>query len=154
VYLAAPLFSQAEREFNKCLAKRLEPRFEVFLPQRDGGLLVELIANGVDPRLARKRVCNADIAAIEKCWAFLIVLDGRCVDEGAALELGLAFAMHKVCIGLQTDPRRLLPIGNNPMIDAALLVTCASVEELVAKLEEMWDRQMNSAQASHNPLDR
>ncbi|GHO62481.1 hypothetical protein KSC_013730 [Ktedonobacter sp. SOSP1-52] len=37
IYLAAPLFSQAERIFNEQLTRRLEVlRFTVFLPQRDG----------------------------------------------------------------------------------------------------------------------
>ncbi len=34
IYLAAPLFSQAEREYNKKLAEILKGKdFEVFLPQ-------------------------------------------------------------------------------------------------------------------------
>jgi hypothetical protein len=33
VYLAAPLFTPAERSFNEYLATRLSELFEVFLPQ-------------------------------------------------------------------------------------------------------------------------
>ena len=37
IYLAGPLFSEAERRFNLRLTHRLEALgFEVFLPQRDG----------------------------------------------------------------------------------------------------------------------
>src|SRR5918999_610813 len=37
IYLAGPLFSEAERRFNLGLAHRLEALgFDVFLPQRDG----------------------------------------------------------------------------------------------------------------------
>jgi nucleoside 2-deoxyribosyltransferase len=37
IYFAAPLFSQAERQFNEHLTQHLEARgFTVFLPQRDG----------------------------------------------------------------------------------------------------------------------
>jgi nucleoside 2-deoxyribosyltransferase len=61
----------------------------------------------------------------------LIVLDGRTVNEGASFELGVAYALEKTCLGLQTDPRRLLPIGNNPMIDAALSQVFASIHELI-----------------------
>jgi hypothetical protein len=52
--------------------------------------------------------------------ALLLILDGRTVDEGAAFELGIAYWRGKRCVGLQTDPRRLLPMGNNPMIACAL----------------------------------
>jgi nucleoside 2-deoxyribosyltransferase len=50
----------------------------------------------------------------------LIILDGRAIDEGAAFELGFATAFGKLCVGLQTDPRRLIASRNNPMIDCAL----------------------------------
>jgi len=37
VYFAAPLFSQAEKEFNQNLTDLIEKSgFSVFLPQRDG----------------------------------------------------------------------------------------------------------------------
>ena len=43
VYFAAPLFSEAEREYNLMLAELLEEYgYEVFLPQRDGLLATEL----------------------------------------------------------------------------------------------------------------
>ena len=52
--------------------------------------------------------------------ALFLLLDGRTVDEGAAFELGYAVALGKHCVGLQTDPRRLMPLGNNPMIQIPL----------------------------------
>ncbi|MGY3362466.1 nucleoside 2-deoxyribosyltransferase [Bradyrhizobium sp. GM0.4] len=61
----------------------------------------------------------------------MIVLDGRTVDEGAAFELGYAFAAGKVCVGLKTDPRMLLPIGDNPMIEVALRKIFHDEDELV-----------------------
>ena len=120
LYFAAPLFSDMERQFNKELAAKLEQFFNVFLPQEDGGLMADMIREGVKPDTAATRVFQVDIGALNSCDAFLIVLDGRTVDEGAAFELGYAFAMGKPCYGLQTDVRRLLSTGNNPMIDRAL----------------------------------
>jgi hypothetical protein len=61
----------------------------------------------------------------------IIVLDGRAVDEGAAFELGYAYALGKPCYGLKTGPRQLLAIGNNPMIDGPLEYIFQSVDELV-----------------------
>ena len=63
---------------------------------------------------------------------FLIaVLDGSTVDEGVAFEIGYMFAAGKTCIGLQTDVRRALPTGNNPMIGMALTLIFQSVTDLV-----------------------
>jgi nucleoside 2-deoxyribosyltransferase len=110
----------------------LNPYFEVFLPQEDGELILNLIKNGVSNRDAANKIFNSDVNAIKRCDIILVVLDGRAIDEGAAFELGLGFALGKKCIGFQTDIRRLLPIGNNPMIDCALENTFYSVDELLS----------------------
>ena len=120
VYLAAPLFSKAELDFNLALTKRIEASLDVYLPQRDGGKLVDLLACGVEQRAAYKSIFDRDLRALEAACALIIVLDGRAIDEGAAFELGYAYAHSKHCFGLQTDPRRLLPAGNNPMIEMPL----------------------------------
>jgi nucleoside 2-deoxyribosyltransferase len=135
LYLAGPLFSQAEREYNRILKKSLSPYFDVFLPQENGGLFVNLVAGGMAINHAAKRIFNCDIEAIEASDVLLIVLDGRAIDEGAAFELGVAFARGKKCVALQTDIRRLLPIGNNPMIDCAVESVFENIESL-----GMWAR--------------
>jgi nucleoside 2-deoxyribosyltransferase len=131
LYLAAPLFSEAELNYNHYLKSILSPYFEVFLPQEDGELIFTLIKNGMSNRAAAHKIFNADVNAIKRCDIILVLLDGRTIDEGAAFELGLAFALGKQCIGLQTDVRRLLPIGNNPMIECALENSFQSVDELI-----------------------
>ena len=50
VYLAGPLFSDAELTFNESLAFELEKLVDVYLPQRDGGIMSEMIKDGVHPR--------------------------------------------------------------------------------------------------------
>lgn len=134
IYLAAPLFSEAERNFNVALARTLEGFFEVYLPQRDGRLFVELVRRAQTIQQARAEVFQSDLAAIDASSILLIVLDGRSVDEGACFELGYAYAKGKTCVALQTDVRRLLPLGNNPMIDSAVSHSFKSVEDLVAWL--------------------
>jgi nucleoside 2-deoxyribosyltransferase len=131
LYLAAPLFSEAERAFNLELAQRLETYFSVFLPQRDGGLLVELLAGGSSIEEAKRRVFQTDMRAIHDTEVLVAVLDGRSVDEGVVVELTIAYQAGKYCIGLQTDPRRLLPYGNNPMIDGMLPIIPPSCEALL-----------------------
>lgn len=131
IYIAGPLFSAAEREFNSRLKELLSPYFSVYLPQEDGGLLVDMVAEGVPVEEATKRVFLMDVDAIEGCDVVLIVLDGRTVDEGAAFELGFAFARAKACFGLRTDPRQLLTTGNNPMIESPLKQVFADTTSLV-----------------------
>lgn len=134
VYIASPLFSEAEQRFNEELARSLSASFLIFLPQRDGKLLVDLIERGADPQAAKREIFENDLAALRRCDAIVPVLDGRTIDEGVAFELGIAHGLGKVCIGLQTDPRRLLPSGNNPMIDCALSEICFSSTELAGCL--------------------
>jgi len=130
VYIASPLFSQAELRFNKAIKQLLEPFFTVYLPQEDGGLMSEMVKEGIPSHIASETVFRLDVQAIKDCDYLLMVLDGRAIDEGAAFELGLAFSLGKECIGLQTDIRRLLPSGNNPMIKQALSHTFDSLDEL------------------------
>ena len=132
LYIAGPLFSEAEREYNIQLKRVLAPYFDVYLPQEDGGLLVEMVKNGMLPEVAARKVFKSDIDALERCSVLLIILDGRTIDEGAAVELGYAYAKGKVCFGFKTGPRQLLPFGNNPMVDGSLIKTFSSIDELVA----------------------
>ncbi|MGY3371427.1 nucleoside 2-deoxyribosyltransferase [Bradyrhizobium sp. GM2.4] len=101
------------------------------LPQEDGGILLDLVRDGTPVEQAKSQIFHLDIEAIGACDVLVIVLDGRTVDEGAAFELGYAFAAGKVCVGLKTDPRMLLPIGDNPMIEVALRKIFHDEDELV-----------------------
>ena len=140
VYLAGPLFSEAELTFNASLKRRLLRFFDVYLPQEDGGLLVEMVNEGMPPDLAARRVFGIDVRAMDECDLLLVVLDGRAVDEGAAFELGYAYAKGKPCYALKTDPRQLLASGNNPMIDQSLQHTFSSIEEVVSWAEAIGHR--------------
>lgn len=120
IYLAAPLFNHRERSFNEHLAQLLAPFADVYLPQRDGSLLTEMVAAGVPVPVAERRVFRQDCDALLRSDALVAVLDGAHIDEGVAFEIGFANAIGCLCVGLQTDNRRALPTGNNPMIQSAL----------------------------------
>ena len=131
LYFAAPLFSEAELAYNVELTSILECHVDVYLPQRDGGKVVDLVANGVEQDTAFRSIYDRDVQALKEADALFLLLDGRTIDEGAAFELGYAVALGKKCVGMQTDPRRLMPLGNNPMIQVPLvciLTTKAQVE--------------------------
>lgn len=130
-YLAGPLFSDAERSFNELVTDKLINSMDVYLPQRDGGLMSDMVRDGVAPHVAACRVFRRDLDAIHDCDVLIAILDGQTIDEGVAFELGIAFAHSKRCVGLQTDSRRLAAWGNNPMITGALEAVFASIDELV-----------------------
>lgn len=135
IYLAAPLFSEAERVFNIRVAQLLENHAAVYLPQRDGGLMSEMITDGVSSFIAARRVFTMDMNAIKKSDMLVAILDGRAIDEGVAFEIGVAYSLNKKCIGLQTDSRRLASWGNNPMITGALETLFESLDDLTKWLK-------------------
>lgn len=134
VYLAAPLFNDIERSFNDRLTALLESFAEVFLPQRDGKLMRDLVSQGMGVEAARQLVFEADVSALKRCNHVVAVLDGRTIDEGVAFEIGYARALGKVCIGLKTDDRAMLPSGDNPMILAGCHELFGNTLELVDRL--------------------
>ncbi len=121
IYVAGPLFSEAEKQYNEYLSKCLEDMgFETFLPQRDGYELSELLANGDSESFAMDKIFKRDISEIQKSDIVVFVMDGRVPDDGACVEIGYAYAMGKECIGLKTDPRTLMSDLDNSMILGAL----------------------------------
>ena len=124
IYFAGPLFCESELSFNQNLTGQLEEAgFDVFLPQRDGVESSKPPYAQMSPDERRKTMFEMDLAEISACDIFLFVLDGRIPDEGACVELGLAY-MHRLTIkrkrliiGLQTDCRAAF-IGSrlNPML--------------------------------------
>lgn len=135
IYLAAPLFNERERSYNAWLVEQLSPAFKVFLPQRDGALLADMVAAGVPLKVAETRVFENDCNAMRHADLLVAVLDGGHIDEGVAFEIGYVRALNIVAIGLQTDTRRALPTGNNPMIEKGLGEIFTSAEELLVWTE-------------------
>lgn len=142
-YLAAPLFNERERAFNAEIARRLEGLCDVFLPQRDGLLLADLLSEGIPREVGETRVFERDRAALLKCDLLVAVLDGAHIDEGVAFEIGFAHARGAHCVGLQTDVRRALPSGNNPMISRSLSAIFHDLNDLISQLaDEVVERRL------------
>ena len=144
IYLAGPLFSEAERSFNIKLKTMLEQYVDVYLPQEDGGLLVEMIAAGMPVGPAKQQVFQGDMMAIRNADVLVIILDGRSIDEGAAFELGCAYTLDKPCYGLKTDPRQLLKVGDNPMIVAALQTVFPNIDQLISWVRTFADESLHA----------
>lgn len=99
IYFAAPLFTMAERIFNKVLADCLRERHEVFLPQEEeqAGL-----SDGV---------FKIDKAGLDWCDLVVAILDGPDPDSGTCWECGNAYGMYKPVIGVRTDKRKSATIN-------------------------------------------
>lgn len=121
IYIAAPLFSEMERKFNLEVRNFLHKcGFDAYLPQLDGGLCSDLIKKGVPEKEARKIIFMKNLEAIKNSNIFLFILDGRVPDEGACVELGIAFTLKKLCIGFKTDTRTLVYGKDNLIITGIL----------------------------------
>lgn len=138
LYFAAPLFSDAELQFNRQVVSRMEISVPVFLPQRDGGLIVDLMRNGIDHDTAYQQVASIDLKAIRDCIAVVAVLDGQSIDEGVAFEIGYAHAIGKRCIALITDPRRGALGFCNPMVQSALARVFRTEEDLLQEIRSRF----------------
>ncbi|WP_321420632.1 nucleoside 2-deoxyribosyltransferase domain-containing protein [uncultured Methanomethylovorans sp.] len=133
IYLAGPLFSHAERDFNVYLRDKLvENGFSVFLPQEDGN-------DDIETRLEvrQKNIFEMDVKAIDNCEIVVAVLDGGSdVDSGTAWEIGYAYAKEKKILGIRTDFRTFGPEGNvNLMIEVSLDALEKDVKGLISSLK-------------------
>ena len=116
IYFAAPLFCKSEKDFNLTLAQLLEDAgYKVFLPQRDGFEAV-LLQDKTEKEKVRM-IFEKDTSEILSSDIFFMVLDGRVPDDGACVELGIAYANGKRCYGVKTDARSIeLGMDLNPLI--------------------------------------
>ena len=134
VYIASPLFSEGERAFNNTIDEMVKLcGHETFLPQRDGGCVVDL-PDIIDGLPKRRYLFQLDCEHMEWCDTLLFILDGRVPDEGACFELGYCYAKGKRCIGYKTDARSFIDGFNNVMLDGALEAIFHTPEELRAYL--------------------
>ncbi len=121
VYFAGPMFNQAEKDFNLKITNVLEEYgYKVFLPQRDGieGALLE----GKTEQELINIIFPLDVKNVNDCDIIFMNLDGRVPDEGACVELGMAYSLGKRCYGFKTDTRVAeLSMDLNPMISGCMI---------------------------------
>lgn len=104
LYLAGPLFSEAERAWLDVLAARLRAEgFDCFVPHEQLGPTADL-----DPA----DVYRVDAQGVRSADALVAWLDGPMVDDGTAAEIGLFAALvesgdprYAGIVGIATDLR-------------------------------------------------
>jgi nucleoside 2-deoxyribosyltransferase len=131
VYLAAPLFSDAEKEFNCKLRDEIKKTgHDVFLPQEDSN-------NVKDIKNRQDIIFSKNIAAMDTSSVMVAVLDGADVDSGTAWEIGYAYSKGMPVFGLRTDFRTLGIEGMvNLMIERSVTM-CGSIQELLNHLKSL-----------------
>lgn len=100
IYLAGPLFTEAEMDFNLKLHKFLkENLYDVYLPQEIGD------TSNSRYREEHVRIFEMHLNALEECDIIVSVIDGADSDSGTSWEMGYGFAKGKTIISLRTDFR-------------------------------------------------
>ena len=111
IYVAGPLFSEAERAWLDSLAARLRAEgFDCFVPHEKVDELKELTPG---------EVFRVDAAGLRDANVLLAWLDGPLVDDGTACEVGLFAELvaggdprYRGIVGLVTDLRLHRRRGN------------------------------------------
>jgi nucleoside 2-deoxyribosyltransferase len=120
IYLAAPLFTQAERVWNRKLSEiilKKSSTIEIFLPQEETKKAIT--ENGVD----FKKIQEICLRGIDTCDHVLAILDGSDSDSGTCFECGYGYALGKKIVGVRTDIRT----GEDQGLNAMLNQSCSSV---------------------------
>ena len=141
VYFAGPLFSQSEKDYNLKVVKVLEDNgYTVFLPQRDGLEAPKL--EGKTEEEKSQMIFEKDRDEVLKADILFMNLDGRVPDEGACVELGIAYASGKRCYGFKTDARSVeIDMDINPMISECFIKLFENYDgdEMLKELQQYLD---------------
>jgi nucleoside 2-deoxyribosyltransferase len=145
LYLAGPLFSEAERAFLDGLAARLRSEgFDCFVPHENFPQLADVTV---------EEVFRIDCEGLRSANALVAWLDGAMVDDGTACEIGMFAELvrgggdYRGIVGLATDLRlerrraqAVVGGGMNLFVGGAIQ-SCGrivhSVDDVVAALKEL-----------------
>ena len=131
VYLAGPLFTTPEREFNAQLATRLRSAgHEVFVPQE----------NPASGRTG-KAIFLKDLKGLDWADGVVAIMDGADPDSGTSWECGYAYAMRKPVVLFRSDLRGSGDAGDIPYnamligaADGRVELPLATVDEAAAAI--------------------
>jgi len=131
IYLAAPLFSDAERHYNESISTLLRNHyFDVYLPQEAGD------DSASRKNQVQKQLFRGNKKALEESDILVAVIDGADADSGTAWEMGYAYARGKPVIAIRTDFRRA---GDHERVNLMLEQSATVVntdEQLIAALQD------------------
>ncbi len=130
IYLAGPLFTAAEQEFNRQLRDLLEKAgHEVWLPQEH------------EPRERTARaIFETDVAGLDASQVVVANMDGSDPDSGTCWECGYAYKKRPIIL-FRTDFREAGDVPGSPFnlmlsasADKVILAPMASVVDLAGRI--------------------
>ncbi len=138
LYVAGPLFTQAERAWNLQLAGALTAAgHAVFLPQTEVQALETLDADAI---------FRIDVQGVRTADVVVAVLDGADPDSGTSFECGIAFALGIPIVVVRTDFRA----GGDALPGQALasinLMLSQAAAAIVARVEPTVDLETLAAE--------
>ncbi len=123
IYLAAPLFTQGEKDFNLMLHDRLTASgCRVFLPQQECAGL-----EGED-------IYKTCLAGLRSASTIVAILDGADADSGTCWECGYASSLEIPIIAVRTDFR---VSGDTGGFNAMLYYSAAKIVTGTDRLDEL-----------------
>ena len=131
IYLAAPLFTQGERDFNLRLGDRLKDNgYRVFLPQQE--------CTGLEG----EDIYKTCLSGLRAAAIVVAILDGADADSGTCWECGYAASREIPIVAVRTDFRMSGDTGGfNAMLyySAAKIVsgTDRSFEQILSAIQEL-----------------
>jgi nucleoside 2-deoxyribosyltransferase len=152
IYLAGPLFTVAEREFNARLKQQLEKcGHRVWLPQEHES-----------PDKTARRIFDDDVAAIDDAEVVVANMDGPDPDSGTCWECGYAYGKGKPYLLFRTDfrvadKRDRAPF--NPMLAASgwrppLDLAFADLETIARTIDRELAILASATRSSRHPANQ
>ena len=129
IYLAAPVFTTPEREFNGQLATRLRAAgHEVFAPQEHPA-----------PEPTGKAIFRKDLAGLDWADGVVAIMDGPDPDSGTCWECGYAYATKKPVVLFRSDIRQSGDVDDVPYNAMLIGAADAHIERRLGSVEDAAD---------------
>lgn len=126
IYLAGPLFTSPEREWNAGLAARLRAGgHDVFVPQE----------NPAAERTGRA-IFLKDLAGLDWADAVVAIMDGADPDSGTCWECGYSYAKGKTVVLFRSDLRGSGDEHDMPYNAMLIGAADAHIEGVIASLDD------------------
>jgi len=146
IYYAGPLFTEAERQWNRANAvtlRALWPHGDVLLPQEFCAAF-DKPPGGV-PDFGT--IFTACVEHLDRAGVVLAIVDGADPDSGTCWEIGYAYARGIPVVGLRTDWRP----GEDGLANCMITRSCTAVvrrldEALAAMVKVLASRESGQAQ--------
>jgi nucleoside 2-deoxyribosyltransferase len=137
IYLAGPLFTQGEIDFNQRLADRLRASgYRVFLPQQECAG-----REGED-------IYKTCLAGLRAAAIVIAILDGADADSGTCWECGYAASRDLPIVAVRSDFR---VSGDTGGFNAMLYYSAAKI---VSGTDRLFDRIIEAVQELETVIDR